>query len=70
MYLFEIKHSTQNIPEQSRHLEDEAFLKYIKDNFGPVKGRAVLYNGETTDVPEVPRISAADFLIPLYNPDA
>ena len=67
VYLFEIKHSTQNIPELSRHLEDEAFLKYIKDNFGPVKGRAVLYNGETTDVPEVPRISAADFLIQMYR---
>lgn len=66
-YLFEIKHSSKNVPEQSIHLENNDFIDYIENNFGPIKGRAVLYNGKTTEETPVPRISAKDFLIQIYQ---
>jgi hypothetical protein len=65
-YLFEIKHSSENVKEQSRHLENEAFLDYVEEHFGTIKGRAVLYNGQGDDSP-VPRISASLFMKQLYD---
>lgn len=67
VYLFEIKHSKENVPEQSRHLEDQEFLDYIESNYGTIVTKAVLYNGETDLSNSIPRISAQDFLISTYN---
>lgn len=67
VYLFEIKHSKENVPEQSHHLEDSEFLDYIEENYGTVVEKAVLYNGETDLSDLVPRISAQDFLLSTYN---
>lgn len=66
-YLFEIKHSSENVELQSKHLEDDKFLSYIEENFGPIQGRAVLYNGKTDYSTQVPRISAATFLKKIYQ---
>lgn len=67
-YLFEIKHSKENVPNQSIHLENECFIQKIENEFGPVKSKIVLYNG-ITDVKKtsVPRVSARDFLVEMYN---
>ena len=67
VYLFEIKHSKENVPEQSRHLEDQEFLDYIESNYGTIVTKAVLYNRETDLSNSIPRISAQDFLINTYN---
>ncbi len=34
VFLFEIKHSSKVDNEQTKHLESEQFINYIKDNFG------------------------------------
>lgn len=67
VYLFEVKHSSDAVDKQSSHLEAPDFLKCIEDNFGIIKGRAVLYNGVTDTSFEVPRINASDFLKTLYG---
>ena len=66
-YLFEIKHSKMNAPEQSYHLENADFVEYIENNFGKIKEKAVLYMGKTDISTPVPRINAKDFLVTTYN---
>ena len=46
VYLFEVKNSTHFIENHERHLVDEDFMNYIEENFGHVKGKYVIYNGE------------------------
>lgn len=65
-FLFEIKHSKENVPEQSVHLENEKLCEYIENNFGEIKGKAVLYNGPTDRQTDVPRISTKHFLNSVY----
>ncbi len=45
VHLFEIKHSDRIVEEQTRHLRNELFLNYIRENFGEVKSRSVIYLG-------------------------
>lgn len=66
-YLFEVKHTKKNTAGQSVHLENEDFVQYIEKNFGSIKGRAVLYNGEVDETSFIPRISANKFLMKLYE---
>jgi hypothetical protein len=66
-YLFEVKHSSETVKEQSTHLESEKFLHYIETNFGPIKGRAVLYNGSLDTKSEIPRIPANEFFVNVYR---
>ncbi len=67
IFLFEIKHSAENTPEQTQHLENKEFLNKIKDSFGKIAGRYVLYNGNNDFSTEIPRISAVDFLNTIYQ---
>lgn len=46
---FEIKHSTQRVPEQSRHLRSDEMVSLITPRFGKLAGRFVLYLGEDYD---------------------
>ena len=67
IFLFEIKHSAENTPKQTQHLENKEFLNKIKDSFGKIAGRYVLYNGNNDFSTEIPRISAVDFLNTIYQ---
>ena len=44
--IFEIKHSTEVVPQQYRHLIDEEKCTQTEHRFGPITGRFVLYRGE------------------------
>ena len=66
-FLFEIKHSTKVVKEQSAHLESNSFLEYIESKFGKVKERIVLYNGKSDVSLKVPRINISDFLRDMYK---
>ena len=44
--IFEIKHSTEVVPQQYRHLIDEEKCAQTEHRFGPITGRFVLYRGE------------------------
>lgn len=50
--VYEIKHSKQSVPEQSRHLRNAEKLKLTAPRFGTLKGRYVLYLGENVDTDE------------------
>ena len=67
MFLFEIKHSKENVPEQSKHLENKEFLETVEKSFGKVKFEAVLYNGKSDFSTKIPRLSAVDFLNVMYE---
>ena len=65
-YLFEIKYSSKSTEEQTRHLRNPNLVRYVNENFGQVKGRAVLYNGPDETREEIPYLNAADFLEDVY----
>lgn len=61
--VYEIKHSGQRAPEQTRHLRNERMLSLTAPRFGSLAGRYVLYMGENTDTDEgVAYRNAAQFL--------
>ena len=49
---YEIKHSSQRVPDQARHLSDEKKLVQLSSRYGTITGRFVLYPGEDTDTEE------------------
>lgn len=67
IFLFEIKHSTETVAEQTQHLENQEYIRNIENSFGKIAGRYVLYNGSNDFSTEIPRISAVDFLNTLYD---
>ena len=44
--IYEIKHSTEAVPQQYRHLIDEQKCEMTRHRFGPITGKYVLYRGE------------------------
>ena len=48
--IFEIKHSGKQAPEQYRHLLDEEKCRQTEHRFGPIRGKYVLYRGETAQL--------------------
>ena len=66
-YLFEVKHSDKFAENQSIHLEDEEFCDYIENRFGKIKSKIVLYNGKNDFKHDIPRVSASEFLIKIYQ---
>lgn len=44
--LYEVKHSLTRIPSQARHLMDEDLLLAVRNRFGRITDRIVLYRGE------------------------
>lgn len=49
-YLFEVKYADYVDSEQTKNLSNSDFNEYIKENFGEVKGRYLIYNGERTAI--------------------
>ena len=43
--IYEIKHSTEAVPQQYRHLIDEQKCEQTRHRFGPITGKYVLYRG-------------------------
>lgn len=61
-YLFEIKHSNKQVEKQTQHLRNETFLDYVRENFGIVKNRAVIYLGEDAKEEDILYLNAEKFL--------
>ena len=62
--LYEIKHGTAPVKEQCRHLLNEPECEKIRQLFGEITGKFVLYRGETKRAEwKVDYINACDFLI-------
>ena len=60
--IYEIKHSTEVVPEQTRHLIDEEKCKVTEHRFGTITGKYVIYRGSETEVNGVRYLNVEDFL--------
>lgn len=60
--IYEIKHSTQIVANQYRHLVDENKCKETEFRFGDIKGKYVIYRGESCIVDGVQYVSVEEYL--------
>lgn len=60
--LYEIKHSTEIVPEQYRHLLDERKCADTKFRYGDIVGKYVIYRGEDTEVNGVKYLNVETYL--------
>lgn len=60
--IFEIKHSTELVPEQYRHLIDEEKCKITEHHFGTITRKYVIYRGQTTISDDIQYINVEEYL--------
>lgn len=65
--IYEIKHSTEAVPAQYRHLVDEEKCKETEFRFGLITGKYVIYRGETQDVNGIRYLNVEEYLKGLDN---
>ncbi|MBR0408939.1 MAG: hypothetical protein IJI53_12950 [Clostridia bacterium] len=60
--IFEIKHSAEIVPEQTRHLRDEKKCTDTASRFGTIMGKYVIYRGATQDVDGIQYVNVEEYL--------
>jgi len=60
--IYEIKHSTEITPEQTRHLIDEDKCKATEHRYGKITGKYVLYRGKAVFVDGVQYLNVEEYL--------
>ena len=60
--IYEIKHSTEIVPEQARHLIDPEKCAMTEHRYGPITGKTVLYRGKTQDVDGIRYVNVEEYL--------
>ena len=60
--IYEIKHSTEIVPEQARHLLDPEKFAINEHRYGPIKKKTVLYRGATQDVDGIRYVNVEEYL--------
>ena len=60
--IYEIKHSTEIVPEQMRHLLDRKKCEDTAFRFGEIKRKCVIYRGPAAAVGEIEYINVEDYL--------
>ena len=60
--LFEIKHSTEAVPQQYRHLIDEEKCTQTEHRYGPITEKTVLYRGEDRVIGEIRYRNVEEYL--------
>ena len=60
--IYEIKHSTEIVPEQARHLIDPEKCAMTEHRYGPITRKTVLYRGATQDVDGVRYVNVEEYL--------
>lgn len=60
--IYEIKHSTEVVPNQYRHLIDEEKCKATEFRFGDIKGKYVIYRGESCIIDDIQYINVEEYL--------
>lgn len=68
--IYEVKHSREAVPEQYRHLVDEAKLKETTRQYGDITGRYVIYNGNDHVQDDIRYINAEEYLKQLKDASA
>lgn len=60
--IYEIKHSDKIVDNQTRFLRDEDKCALVEHRFGIIKGKYVLYRGETTSVDGIQYMNVEEYL--------
>lgn len=60
--IYEIKHSTEVVEAQYRHLVDEEKCKATEWRFGPITGKYVIYRGESCEVNGIHYLNVEEYL--------
>ena len=60
--LYEMKHSEEAVPEQTRHLLDGEKCGMIEHRYGKIIGRSVLYRGPAKELDGVQYRNVEDYL--------
>ena len=65
--IYEIKHSTEIVPEQMHHLIDEEKCKMAEHRFGTITGKYVIYRGPVETMDDVEYLNAEGYLCGLKS---
>ena len=60
--VYEVKHSTEAVDEQYRHLVDDAKCEATEFRYGPITGKYVIYRGETHDRNGIHYLNVEEYL--------
>jgi hypothetical protein len=60
--IFEIKHSSEQVPEQYRHLENEEKSAMTSHRYGDIVGKYVIYRGKTDTGGEIEYLNVEEYL--------
>lgn len=60
--IYEIKHSTEAVPNQYRHLIDEKKCELTEHRYGPITGKYVLYRGNNMDTNGIHYLNVEEYL--------
>ena len=60
--IYEIKHSTEIVSGQARHLLDEKKCAETASRFGTIMGKYVIYRGETKDINGIHYVNVEEYL--------
>ena len=65
--IYEIKHSTEVVTEQRRHLLDEKKLRDTAFRYGDIVGKYIIYRGEEMEVDGVKYLNVENYLNGKFN---
>lgn len=65
--IYEIKHSTEVVSEQRRHLLDEKKLRDTAFRYGDIVGKYIIYQGEEMEVDGVKYLNVENYLNGKFN---
>jgi len=60
--IYEVKHSTEAVEAQYRHLVDEEKCATTEFRYGPITGKYVIYRGETQDINGIHYLNVEEYL--------
>lgn len=60
--LYEVKHSKERHPSQTRHIKDADKSRLVELRYGSIEGRFVVYRGESGEVDGVEYLNAEEYL--------
>ena len=63
--LYEIKHSTEIVPEQARHLQDAEKCRMVEHRYGTITGKHVIYRGAEVEVDGIQYLNVESYLCSL-----
>ena len=63
--IYEIKHSTEIVPEQTRHLMDEEKCRMTEHRFGTITGKYLIYRGQEATTNDIQYVNVEKYLCML-----